>query len=264
MDWLIGHGSQANAAALLLGFLGVTLWEWRHPLSLVREADPHRPLANFGLLLLWQALQYVLVPASAALAAWVAGGLGAGLLVPLGLPLALEVVVALVLLDALSWAYHWALHHQAWLWRVHQVHHNDLDYDASLAFRFHPIEPILHALLAAAVVAALGLSVAAVLLAGLIGQVHNVFVHANATLPSWLERHLNRFIVTPDWHRVHHSAVVAESMSNLAIVFTWWDRLAGTALAPRPVPRLGMDEWRDRGELGLLNLLKLPLQRSKG
>lgn len=261
MDWLEANGSLAFAAAILLGFLLATLWEHRRPLRDLTEPDRDRPLANFGLLIVSQVLQYVLVPLGAAFAAWVAASQGVGLLRGFSLPLWADTLLALVVLDALSWALHALMHHQAWLWQVHQVHHCDLDYDASLAFRFHPLEIGLHTLLSTALVASLGFSVQAVLLAGLIGNVHNVLVHANASLPPRLDALLNKLLVTPDWHRLHHSAVVAESQRNLGIVLTVWDRLFYTALPARSVARVGMDEWPDRHALGLWALLALPFRR---
>ena len=265
MDFLLENASLLEGAVLLLAFAAVTAWERRRPLRHFEGASRERSLGNIGLLLINQALPYLLVPATAAFGAWAAGRAGFGLLQSMALPLALAALLSLVVLDATAWAVHRAMHGSAWLWRIHKVHHSDLEFDGTLGFRFHPLETALQSLAHTAVVVVLGLPVEAVLLAALVSIAHNMFVHANAALPPGAERVARALLVTPDMHRIHHSADFAESMSNFGIVLPWWDRLAGSYRAPtgHDAAQFGLAEERAPARLKLGRLLVMPLERTR-
>lgn len=262
MDALVENGSLLQAAALLCTLLVVMCWERLLPLLEDQGTDDERPVGNFGLLVINQALPYLLVPMFAVLSSWVAAHLGYGLLRVLDLHWAVTALLSFVALDATAWGVHRAMHRHAWLWRVHRVHHSDLQFDCSLAFRFHPLEVALQALAAAAVVMLLGLPVEGVLLAGLVSTVHNVFVHANATLGARAERLLRPLLVTPDLHRVHHALEMDCSMSNFGITLSWWDRMTGHYRSPvdHGIAPFGLAEDRTPGQLTLKRLLSMPLQ----
>jgi sterol desaturase/sphingolipid hydroxylase (fatty acid hydroxylase superfamily) len=161
-----------------------------------------------------------------------------GLLNKPWLPLALRWIFTILVLDLLKYAVHRACHTIPLLWRVHQVHHSDPDFDVSTAFRVHPIEAVLMQGAYLATVAILAPPPAAVLLTELTSLVSSFFGHANASLPQWVEKPALTVFVTPDMHRIHHSEEVGDQKANLADILSWWDRLFGTYI---PTPAGGQD-----------------------
>jgi len=132
------------------------------------------------------------------------------------------------ILDFAVWLQHWAAHKIPFLWRIHRVHHADGDMDVTTALRFHPIEILLSFVWKAAVILALGGPVWAVVVFEIVLNGAAMFNHANVALPRWLDRGLRWLIVTPDMHRVHHSARVSETDSNYGFNLSLWDRLFST------------------------------------
>ena len=262
MDALVDNGSLLQAAALLCALGVVMCWERLQPLLQDQGTGAERPAGNYGLLLINQTLPYLLVPLFSALSSWVAAHLGYGLLRTLDLHWSVGALLSFVALDATAWGVHRAMHRHAWLWRVHRVHHSDLQFDCSLAFRFHPLEAALQALASAAVVVVLGLPVEGVLFVGLVATVHNIFVHANAALGAPAERLLRPLMVTPDLHRVHHALDMGSSMSNFGITLSCWDRMTGHYRPPveHGVAAFGLAEDRVPSQLTLKRLLVMPLE----
>lgn len=265
MEGLVENASLIITASALFAYVMSLLWEHARPVLPPDAADASlRWAGNFGLLLVNHAVPYFVVPLITAFAAWWAKALGLGLLPALHAPFWLALPIAFVALDLMGWLLHRAMHRYAWLWRVHQVHHSDLRFDAALAFRFHPGEVALVALTSSLVAVALGLPVEAVLASSLVGALHNVFVHANARLGAGLERAVRRVFVTPDLHRVHHSADLSDSMHNYGIVFSAWDRLFRTWRTPVDAGpcSFGISAERDPARLSLPRLLLMPFRRA--
>jgi sterol desaturase/sphingolipid hydroxylase (fatty acid hydroxylase superfamily) len=185
-----------------------------------------------------------------------------GLLNHIPLPPVLGVVTAIVTLDALLYLQHRVLHASAALWRVHRVHHADVDLDATTALRFHPIEALIGQATQVAGVVFLGLPAAGVAAYLVLSQLISVLSHANLPWPEKLERATQWLIVTPRLHAIHHSAHPEESNRNFATVLSVWDRLAGTYL-PTPTAgqsevRAGLAEFREPRYLTLPWTLALP------
>ncbi len=265
MEALVENASLIITASALVAYVITLLWEHARPVLPPDAGDGSvRWAGNFGLLFVNHAVPYLVVPGITAFAAWWADSLGLGLLAALDAPFWLALLIALLALDIMGWLLHRALHRWAWLWRVHQVHHSDLRFDAALAFRFHPGEAALVALTSSLVVITLGLPVEAVLASSLLGALHNVFVHANARLGAGLERAVRWLFVTPDLHRVHHSADLSDAMHNYGIVLSFWDRLFRTWRTPVDGgPRsFGIDAERDPERLSLPRLLLMPFRRA--
>lgn len=265
MEALVQNASLVITASALLAYVFTLLWERARPVLPPEAGDSRtRWAGNFGLLAVNHAVPYLVVPLVTAFSAAWSDALGLGLLPALEAPLWAGLLAALLALDLTGWLLHRAMHRWAGLWRVHQVHHSDLRFDAALAFRFHPCEAALVALGSSLVVVALGLPVEAVLASSLLGALHNVFVHANASLGARLERAVRTVFVTPDLHRVHHSADLSDAMHNYGIVFSFWDRLFGTWRTPVGAgPReFGIDAERDPERLSLPRLLLMPLRRA--
>jgi sterol desaturase/sphingolipid hydroxylase (fatty acid hydroxylase superfamily) len=155
-----------------------------------------------------------------------------------------------VILDFVIWAQHVFFHAVPALWRLHRMHHADLDFDLTTGLRFHPLEILLSFALKAAAIVALGAPALAVLLFEVILSSMALFNHSNVRFPHRLDRALRRVIVTPDFHRVHHSWHPNETNSNFGFNLSCWDRLLGTYQAQ---PR----EGHDRMTIGI-NLFREP------
>jgi sterol desaturase/sphingolipid hydroxylase (fatty acid hydroxylase superfamily) len=168
----------------------------------------------------------------------------------------------LLVLDCVIYWQHRLLHRVPLLWRLHKIHHTDLDLDLSTGVRFHPLEILLSMLLKAGVILLLGIPATAVLVFEILLNGFSLFTHSNIALPAGLENRLRRLLVTPAMHRIHHSVNPAETDSNFSFNLSLWDRLFGSyrataKLDPRTMP-LGLTEYRNPSELGFLHLLKIP------
>ncbi|WP_435100774.1 sterol desaturase family protein [Arhodomonas sp. AD133] len=208
-------------------------------------------------------LRFVFPLLAVGVALW-ADSSGVGLLRWAGLPAAVAFVAALLVLDFAIWAQHLAMHRLPWLWRMHRVHHSDLEFDITTGVRFHPLEIVVSMLYKMAVVALLGASVTAVIAFEVLLNATSLFNHANLRLPDTLDRWLRLIVVTPDMHRVHHSLWQPETDSNYGFNLPWWDRLFGTyRAAPRDghvAMRIGLGRFRSRREQTLWLLLMQPAE----
>jgi sterol desaturase/sphingolipid hydroxylase (fatty acid hydroxylase superfamily) len=191
-----------------------------------------------------------------------------GLLNNLNLPSGLETAIGVIALDLTIYFQH-VLHHAVpLLWRLHMVHHADLDYDFTTGLRFHPIEILVSMALKLAAVAALGPSALAVLIFEITLNATAMFNHSNIHIPAAIDRLLRLLLVTPDMHRVHHSVIVQETNSNYGFAFPWWDRLLGTYKA-HPVHgheqmSIGLSQFRDIYRQTILQLLIMPFSGPPG
>jgi sterol desaturase/sphingolipid hydroxylase (fatty acid hydroxylase superfamily) len=154
------------------------------------------------------------------------------------------------------------------LWRVHRVHHADVDVDVTTGSRFHPVEILVSMLIKFAAISALGPSPMAVLLFEMLLNVGSLFNHANLRLLPWLDRALRLAVVTPDMHRVHHSASGVETNTNFGFTFPWWDHLCGTyraqPAAGHEAMTVGLTCFRDPKYLRLDKTLLQPLFNGNG
>jgi sterol desaturase/sphingolipid hydroxylase (fatty acid hydroxylase superfamily) len=201
-------------------------------------------------------------PVAAVGLAAVADGSGWGLLNNVGLPEWIKIVGAVVLLDLAIYLQHVMFHAVPALWRLHRMHHADLDFDVTTGARFHPVEILLSMGLKLAVIAALGAPQVAVVIFEVVLNATAMFNHANVRLPEKVDRVLRWVVVTPDMHRVHHSTVPNETNSNFGFNSPWWDRLLGT-YRPQPAAgheamTIGLDDFRDPAQLRLDRMLVQP------
>jgi len=154
------------------------------------------------------------------------------------------------------------------LWRLHRVHHADLEFDVTTGVRFHPLEILLSMAFKLAVLAVIGAPAAAVLIFEIALNATSMFNHGNVALAGWLDRALRLIVVTPDMHRVHHSMVPEEINSNYGFNLPWWDRLFGTYRAQPAAGQLGMTiglaGLRDPSQLPLVRLLLQPFRPGPG
>jgi sterol desaturase/sphingolipid hydroxylase (fatty acid hydroxylase superfamily) len=261
-DWAVSHESTVRLGFFVGVFLLMATWELVFPRRVLSTVRAQRWFTNLAIVVLNTVVLRLLFPAAAIGMAGLAHRRSWGLLNNLELPNWLNFVVSLVVLDLLVYLQHVMFHAVPALWRLHMVHHADLDFDLTTGNRFHPLEIVLSMLLKMATVAALGPPVLAVLVFEVMLNATSMFNHGNARIPLAVDRVLRWFVVTPDMHRVHHSVIAAETNSNFGFNFPWWDRLLGTYTDQ---PRAGHDEmtiglrqFRDPERLRLARILVLP------
>jgi sterol desaturase/sphingolipid hydroxylase (fatty acid hydroxylase superfamily) len=231
----------ANEPTLRLGFfLGtfavIGIWERAAPRRALLLSRVSRWASNLGLVLLNTLLLRLLFPLAAAGVAAFCVVNGWGLFNYYDVPVGIAIPLSVIVLDFAIWLQHVMFHAVPILWRLHRVHHADLDYDVTTGARFHPIEILLSMLIKFAVIVVLGPPVAAVVIFEVLLNATSMFNHGNIRLPAALDRLLRWIVVTPDMHRVHHSVEDDESNSNFGFNLPWWDRLSGTY---RDQPRAG-------------------------
>ncbi len=180
----------------------------------------------------------------------------------------MQVVAGVIALDLTVYAQH-VLHHAIpTLWRLHMVHHADLDFDMTTGLRFHPIEIIVSMAIKLSAVAALGAPPLAVLIFEVVLNATSMFNHSNIRIPEKMDRILRLLVVTPDMHRVHHSVIIRETNSNYGFNLPWWDRLFGTYKDQPDKGHndmvIGLSQFRDPQKLSLPRLLILPFVGDPG
>ena len=254
--------------AFLAVFAAMAVWEWVAPRRVLRMPKGARWTANLGVAALNTLLVRLLFPAAAVGAAAVAADHGWGVVALLNLPVWAAVPLSLVALDLAIYFQHVLFHAVPTLWRLHRVHHADLDFDVTTGLRFHPIETILSMFLKLSVVVALGPPVLAVLVFEVLLNATSMFNHGNVRLADSGERVLRSVFVTPDMHRVHHSVLRQEANSNFGFCLSWWDRLLGTYRAQPMAGHEGMTiataHLQDARDQTLGWLLRLPALTSTG
>jgi sterol desaturase/sphingolipid hydroxylase (fatty acid hydroxylase superfamily) len=175
----------------------------------------------------------------------------------------MTLILSVALLDLAIYLQHIMFHAVPVLWRLHRMHHADLDFDATTGVRFHPVEILLSTGYKLALVSVLGIPAIAVVVFEALLNLGSMFNHANLWLPEPVDRALRWLVVTPDMHRVHHSAAPAETNSNFGFTLPWWDRLCGTYRAEPAAGHermtIGLEDFRDPGYLRLDQLLVQPL-----
>jgi len=219
---------------------------------------------NLGIVVLDTLLLRLVFPTAAVGFALFAQARGWGLLNAVALPQWLAVIGAVVMLDLAIYLQHVLFHAVPALWRLHRMHHADLEFDVTTGLRFHPLEILLSMGIKLAVIAALGPPAAAVLVFEVLLNATSMFNHGNVRMPAALDRALRWIVVTPDMHRVHHSVLPDETNSNFGFNLPWWDRLLGTYRA-RPeagheAMTLGIEQFREPRELWLHRLLLQPFR----
>lgn len=239
-QYVLDHEPAIRLAIFLAVFGIVALWERFAPRHAPTLSRMLRWSSNLGLVAINTVLVRLVFPLAAVGVAAFAAERGWGLLNHFPLPLWFAVPAAVIVLDLAIWLQHVMTHAVPALWRLHQVHHADMDIDVTTGARFHPIEIALSMGLKIAVIAALGPSVLAVLIFEILLNATAMFNHGNVRLPQRLDRVLRWFVVTPDMHRVHHSTERDESNSNFGFNLPWWDRLFGTYRAQPRAGHVGM------------------------
>ena len=262
-DWMLDHEAGVRVVAGVAVFGLMAVWETLASRRARTLARPQRWFANISLVAIDAVVIRLLFPAAAVGMAWAARDAGWGLFHRVALPGSTAMLLSIVLLDLTVYLQHVMFHALPALWRVHRVHHADLDVDVTTGLRFHPIEIVLSMLIKLAVVAMLGPPVLGVLLFEVLLNALAMFNHANARIPAPLDRVLRLFVVTPDMHRVHHSVEPFEHNTNFGFNLSCWDRLFGTYVAAdaggHEGMTLGLKRFRDPSGQRLWRMLLMPL-----
>jgi sterol desaturase/sphingolipid hydroxylase (fatty acid hydroxylase superfamily) len=245
-------------------FLALALWEILSPRRALSIGRAGRWPSNLGVLVFDALLVRLLMPAAAVGMAVIAAQRGWGLLNITPWPAWLEAIVGFLALDFAIYGQHVAFHKVPILWRLHRMHHADLDIDVSTGLRFHPIEIILSMLIKITIVILIGVPALAVVIFEVVLNATSMFNHSNTAMPLWLDRIVRLLVVTPDMHRVHHSIVRHETDSNFGFNLPWWDRVFGTYRAEPEAGHesmtIGLPIFRDRRELRLDRLITQPFR----
>ena len=266
---VLGHEPIVRLGFFVGIFALVGLWELLSPRRALTLPRTLRWRSNLGLVALNTVLLRLLFPAAAVGVAGFCATKGWGLFHHFAVPFWLAVPLAVVAMDFVIWLQHVMVHAVPLLWRLHQVHHADLDYDLTTGARFHPIEMVLSMLIKFATITVLGPPVVAVVVFEAMLNATAMFNHGNIRLPAKLDGLLRWVLVTPDMHRIHHSVEEDECNANFGFSLTWWDRLFGTyraqARAPQTSMSLGIHGHTDPREVAHLGrMLLMPFKAEAG
>ena len=263
-NWLLTHQATLQSYLLLGSFACAAVWETYLPRRPFATPLGMRWFNQLALTALGSLLIRLCLPLAALSLAMLAQREGWGLFNRLPVPFWLALVVGVIVIDLGGYAQHRLFHAVPLLWRFHQIHHSDLDVDCGTAIRHHPVETLGGQVFDLALIAAFGIPPLAVFLAVTLGGIASVFNHANIALPRPTDRLMRRLIVTPDMHRIHHSADIGESNCNFANLFSFWDRLFSTyrrePLLGQVRMALGLAGMRAAADATLWKLLALPFQ----
>jgi sterol desaturase/sphingolipid hydroxylase (fatty acid hydroxylase superfamily) len=263
-DILLSNEASIRLSAFAGVFAVMAAWEILAPRRDQKLARGTRWPGNIGIVVLDAVLVRLVFPTTAVGVALVAETRGWGLFHALGLSAWASVPLAVIALDLAIYLQHVLFHAIPALWRLHRMHHADLEIDVTTGARFHPVEILLSMGLKLGVVAALGTPAVAVLAFEMLLNATSMFNHSNIRMPAWLERVLRWIVVTPDMHRVHHSIVVRETNSNFGFNLPWWDRLFGTyrdqPAAGHETMTIGIEQFRRPTEQRLDRMLTQPFR----
>jgi sterol desaturase/sphingolipid hydroxylase (fatty acid hydroxylase superfamily) len=247
-------------------FAAMALWEWLSPRREMSVGRMPRWPGNLGILAVDIVAVRLVAPTALVGVALFATQRGWGLAPALGLSGWAAAVLGVIALDLVIYAQHVVFHHVPVLWRLHRMHHADVDIDVTTGVRFHPLEILLSLAIKMAAVVALGVSAVAVLIFEVLLNATSMFNHGNVALPPRLDAIARWLVVTPQMHQVHHSIERRETDSNFGFNLPWWDRLFGTyrdrPAAGEQAMTVGLPIFRDVKELALVRLITQPFRDS--
>ncbi len=243
-------------------FVAMALWELAAPRRLQAISRLRRWPGNLGLSVINTLALRIFFPAAAVGAAIFAESRSWGIFQLINAPVAVAILASVIALDLVIYLQHRLFHAVPLLWRLHRVHHADLEFDVSTGVRFHPAEILLSMLIKIGAVIALGAPAVAVLVFEVLLNATTLFNHSNVRLPQRFDRALRRFVVTPDMHSVHHSVRREETNSNFGFSLPWWDWVFRTYRA-QPADGhdgmiIGVEKFRDPADLHLTRMLLQP------
>jgi sterol desaturase/sphingolipid hydroxylase (fatty acid hydroxylase superfamily) len=259
---LLSHESVFRFGVFFSVLVLMALWEMAAPRRPSTTREPLRRLNNLALVGLNTLALRLFVPLGAVGTALFVEDRAWGLFQNVSLPPWLAIGLSVVALDFAIYLQHVVFHAVPVLWRLHMVHHADLDFDVTTGLRFHTIEIVLSMGIKMAAVAVLGCPALAVVVFEVLLNATSMFNHGNVRIPGWLDPVLRLFVVTPEMHRVHHSTLPRETNSNFGFNLPWWDFLFGTyraqPAAGQEAMTVGLSQFRDERVERLHWMLALP------
>jgi sterol desaturase/sphingolipid hydroxylase (fatty acid hydroxylase superfamily) len=248
-----------------LGIFGIMVsWEAIEPRRVQQVSRKQRWPVNLGLALFNMILMRFTVGSLAYMSAVMAADYQYGLLNLWQVPSGLAIIATLLLLDFAIYCQHIIMHKWPLLWRLHKIHHTDLEFDATTAVRFHPLEIVISMLYKGVCIVLIGGNPAAIIVFEIILNGAATFNHSNVRIPEKVDKILRWLIITPDMHRIHHSSEPTETDSNYGFSVSWWDRLCKTYVADpeqaQTTMTIGLNAFRKQAELGFLQCLLIPFR----
>jgi len=263
MDLLTNKYEPVIRLGFFFGILiAMFLWELIAPRRPLTTSKIARWFSNLGLVLVDSIVTRLVFPAALVGVALLVQQRGWGLFNQFELFTMPKIIFSVLILDLTIYLQHVMFHSAPLLWRLHMVHHSDMDIDVTTGVRFHPIEILLSMGIKMVVVVLTGAPPASVLIFEIILNGTSMFNHGNVRYPQRIDFFLRLIVVTPEMHRVHHSTIRWETNSNLGFSFPWWDRLFGT-YRPQPAKghlemTIGLDQYKEPQKLTLPWLIVLP------
>jgi len=258
------HENAIRISIFLIVFFIVAVWELIAPRRALIANKTRRWFTNISMTTINRGLMVITFPVLPVGLAVILKEHGWGLFNILDIPYSLKVILSFIILDFSVYIQHVLMHYLPLFWRLHRMHHTDLDLDVTTGNRFHPIEIALSMCLKLSVVALTGAPALSVILFEIILNGATQFNHGNIFIPEKVDSYLRLVLVTPDMHRVHHSIIPKETNSNFGFALPWWDRLLGTYRAlpegGHTAMAIGLKEYRDPDKLMLWHLLMNPFR----
>ena len=268
----MGEYMVENGGTLLLGSMfAVLLFA-----AIIEALVPRRPetgelagrwFANLSLAAVSMLVSQLFTRLTLVVTAMLAQAKGIGLLPLLDFGMWPTVLITLVVMEFANYVLHRLFHSVPWMWRCHAIHHTDVEVDFTTTYRHHPFETIIMSLVGIPLVLLLGLDPLALIVYQLLGIISGVLTHTNLYIPERIEKILRVFVVTPDFHRLHHSSARRHTDSNYGGLVPWFDRLFDTEtrrpFADHKDMELGLEYLRERRDSRLDRLLLLPFCWSK-
>lgn len=266
--FLVSHELALRLGFFLSTFAIMAVWELGMPRRALLRSKVVRWTNNLALTTLNSVLVRVTLPVAAIGVAEFATERGMGLFNMFQVPLLPAILLSVLALDLAIYLQHLMFHAVPLLWRLHRVHHADLDFDVTTGARFHPFEIVLSMLIKFAVILVLGPPAVAVLAFEVLLNASSMFNHGNVRMPEFVDRIVRWLVVTPDMHRVHHSVNPRETNSNFGFTLPWWDRLFGTyrgqPAAGHDGMTIGIEQFRSPREQWLDRMLLQPFRGEDG
>ncbi|NOQ93748.1 MAG: sterol desaturase family protein [Methylophaga sp.] len=240
-------------------------WELIAPRRQLHHSRWQRWTVNIGLSFLSTLIMRFVIAGSAIAVASYITEHNLGVLNVVELPTWLHFVLGVVLLDLAIYGQHRASHRWAWLWRLHKVHHTDLDFDVTTAVRFHPVEIMLSMCYKSLCILIIGVEPVVVLAFEIILSSCALFNHSNVKIPLAVDKGLRLILVTPDMHRVHHSTLQTETDSNYGFSISIWDRLFASYIDQpqqgHDKMTIGLSQYQHVTDVNMPQLLLMPFKR---
>ena len=264
---LIDSSVLIRLGSFAIVFIGMAIWEKAAPRRVLNASKLTRWSNNLSITFLNSLAVKFVFPVTAAGVALMAQKEGYGLLNIMGTSPILGGLIAIISLDLTIYTQHRLFHVVPLFWRLHRMHHTDLDIDVTTGARFHPVEILLSMLIKMAVIMLLGAPVWSVLAFEVLLNATSMFNHSNVFLNPGIDRVLRLFLVTPDMHRVHHSVIILETNSNYGFNLPWWDRLFGSyrdqPSKGHEAMTIGLANYRDPKYLSLHWMLAIPFLKKE-